>query len=345
MNSDIRIAVSFKGHRKRKRLRMLLGPGSTDYLLDLWISTAMNHPTGVLTGMDETDIALEAGWEEDSHKFVSALVECGFLEAVDGVYQLHDWEEHQSYVVKAPERKASAQHAAGKRWAEKRNADSCGGHAEGMPGAMRNDEKGNAPLPSPLPLPLPSPVPEKEYSLRSYSSCSEQSAIAAEPPTPPLDPVITLPLNTGEEHAVTQGEVEIWADLYPAVDVLQALKTMKGWLIANERKRKTKNGVKRFINAWLAKEQDRGGNTAVVIRDGPPGHMPPQPAARTQYQKGRQDMEGMAKFVLAADKELANHGNDTAHHDGIGPHVHALPAANEPRRASGHSPGMGRTLS
>ena len=35
MNSDIRLAVSFRGHRKRKRLRLLLGPGSTDYLIDL----------------------------------------------------------------------------------------------------------------------------------------------------------------------------------------------------------------------------------------------------------------------------------------------------------------------
>ena len=34
MNTDIRLAVSFRGHRKRKRLRLLLGPGSTDYLLE-----------------------------------------------------------------------------------------------------------------------------------------------------------------------------------------------------------------------------------------------------------------------------------------------------------------------
>lgn len=65
MNSDIRLAVSFRGHRKRKRLRLLLGPGSTDYLIDLWIATAMNHPNGILQGMDETDIALEAGGRQN----------------------------------------------------------------------------------------------------------------------------------------------------------------------------------------------------------------------------------------------------------------------------------------
>lgn len=96
MNTDIRIAVSFLGHRKRKRLRMLLGAGSTDCLLDLWISTAMNHPSGVLSGMDEIDIALEAGWDGDAQKFVDAMLQSGFLERMDdGTYRLHDWEEHQ----------------------------------------------------------------------------------------------------------------------------------------------------------------------------------------------------------------------------------------------------------
>ena len=50
MNTDIRIKVSFRDHRKRKRLRSLLRPGATDYLLDLWLATAMNHPDGVLAG-------------------------------------------------------------------------------------------------------------------------------------------------------------------------------------------------------------------------------------------------------------------------------------------------------
>ena len=70
--SDIRIAVSFKGHRKRKRLKALLGHNATDCLLDLWINTALNHPDGVLRGMDNIDISLEAGWEGDPDKFVNA---------------------------------------------------------------------------------------------------------------------------------------------------------------------------------------------------------------------------------------------------------------------------------
>lgn len=55
-------------------------------------------------------------------------------------------------------------------------------------------------------------------------------------------------------------------------------------------------------------------------RDGPP-------VARTQAQRNRQNFEGIAAFVRAADKELSN-GNTTAHIGGIRPHGHSLPAAN-----------------
>lgn len=74
-------------------------------------------------------------------------------------------------------------------------------------------------------------------------------------------PIIALPLNTGEEYPIDTEQAEEWAGLYPAVDVIQQLRAMRGWLNANPSKRKTKNGILRFVNTWLSKEQDRGGNT------------------------------------------------------------------------------------
>ncbi|MCK8604397.1 hypothetical protein [Desulfoferrobacter suflitae] len=100
MNPDIRISISFKGHRKRRKLKALLGPDATDYLLDLWIGAAVSRPEGVLRGYSLLDIALEAGWEGDPEEFVGKLVQVGFLDVLeDGTYALHDWEEHQPFVV------------------------------------------------------------------------------------------------------------------------------------------------------------------------------------------------------------------------------------------------------
>jgi hypothetical protein len=124
MNTDIRISVSFLNHRKRKRLKMLLGAGATDYLIDLWIASAMNHPDGILSGMDEVDIALEAGWEGNPNEFIEALLTCRFLEKDEkGVYFLHDWEEHQPWVVNAKARSEKARKAVNARWGKKKEKD------------------------------------------------------------------------------------------------------------------------------------------------------------------------------------------------------------------------------
>lgn len=82
----------------------------------------------------------------------------------------------------------------------------------------------------------------------------EEELICVEPSSPP---VIALPLNDNTEHEITQEEVTELASLYPAVDVMQQLRNMRGWLLSNPSRRKTKRGVRAFITAWLSKEQDR----------------------------------------------------------------------------------------
>lgn len=76
----------------------------------------------------------------------------------------------------------------------------------------------------------------------------------------PTDPVfIELPLKgKGTVHAVTQSELFELRDMYPAVDVAQQLRHMRGWCQANPSRQKTPAGILRFIHAWLSKEQDKG---------------------------------------------------------------------------------------
>lgn len=103
---------------------------------------------------------------------------------------------------------------------------------------------------------------EESNSLRSLSSsCSEPSSKTAEP-----EPVfITIPTNkTGEEFEVTQAFVDAMNELYPNVDVEAQIRSMKAWAISNPSKRKTKQGMTRFINSWLAREQDKGRSSGGV---------------------------------------------------------------------------------
>ena len=103
-------------------------------------------------------------------------------------------------------------------------------------------------------LPLESnPIQYESESESEMDSCSE-----LETSEQAAQPVITLLLNSGAEYGIFQADIDEWQRLYPNVDVLQELRKMKGWCDANPKKRKTKTGIRRFINNWLAKEQDKG---------------------------------------------------------------------------------------
>lgn len=117
MNTDIRLLISFKGHRKRKKLEMILGPGATGCLIDLWLTVAQDSPEGILHEWGEDDIEIAAGWNGAPNEFVAALIKTKFLDlGKDGNYIIHDWSEHQSWATGAKARSAAAKKAAAARW-------------------------------------------------------------------------------------------------------------------------------------------------------------------------------------------------------------------------------------
>lgn len=77
------------------------------------------------------------------------------------------------------------------------------------------------------------------------------------PSMPNAEPVITLTLQDNSNYAVVEDQLKEWQELYPSIDVMQELRKMKGWLNANPTKRKTKKGIKRFINSWLSRSVDK----------------------------------------------------------------------------------------
>ncbi|WP_169709650.1 hypothetical protein [Deferrisoma camini] len=163
-------------------------------------------------------------------------------------------------------------------------------------------------------------------SLRSEDACAEPSRAPApalpagtapgrdEAPPDNADPppVITLPTNRrGTEYPVTKAQVAEWAELYPAVDVVQELRKMRGWLLANKTRRKTARGMPKFINAWLTKEQDRGGAKARA-----------SPATPTSG-NGRGLAAAVSKFGARVRQEV-HHDDGTGDRD-RGEGVRALP--------------------
>lgn len=67
---------------------------------------------------------------------------------------------------------------------------------------------------------------------------------------------ILLP-STVDEVEIGEAEVREWASLYPSVDVAAQLRIMRGWLLANPTRRKTRRGMRAFVTSWLAREQNK----------------------------------------------------------------------------------------
>ena len=72
-------------------------------------------------------------------------------------------------------------------------------------------------------------------------------------------------LNNGDRWEPEDTDMIAWAKAYPAVDVFQEVRAMESWLDANPKNRKTPAGIKKFVNGWLSRSQDRGGSSPAVI--------------------------------------------------------------------------------
>lgn len=118
---------------------------------------------------------------------------------------------------------------------------------------------------------------------------SEQVELVTEPT------VIALPMIDGNDYPICQSQIDDWADVFPAVDILADLKRMRAWLNANPTRRKTLRGIKRFIVTWLSKTQDSGGTRGYRPK---PSYDKTDPAAYT----GEDDSEAFLRYA----RELEN---------------------------------------
>ena len=60
-------------------------------------------------------------------------------------------------------------------------------------------------------------------------------------------------LKDGTFYTVTDQDFQIFSMAHKAVDVNAELNVMVAWLYSNPSKRKTKGGIKRFMNSWLSR--------------------------------------------------------------------------------------------
>lgn len=87
----------------------------------------------------------------------------------------------------------------------------------------------------------------KQENNNIYSSCEDHITAAVE----------KIVLNDGTEWQCPLKDYEELKRLYPGVDVDSEFRKMRAWSLNNATKRKTLRGIKRFVNSWLSREQDK----------------------------------------------------------------------------------------
>lgn len=97
------------------------------------------------------------------------------------------------------------------------------------------------------------------------TSCVEPKQVRS---TPGRKVAGTIPLVNGKNFPIYDDQVQQWVATYPAVDVRQELREIRAWCDANRTRRKTERGVLKFVNAWLAREQDKPTRAAGKANEG-----------------------------------------------------------------------------
>lgn len=122
----------------------------------------------------------------------------------------------------------------------------------------------------------------------SYLAQSDAEASSAPEPEP--EPCIAnIPLADRSEWGVPESFAAELSAAYPAVPVPEELARCRAWCLANPKNCKTKAGIRRFVNSWFSRAQDK----APVARASPPGG-----DNRTWAQK--REAEVMQEFLQGA---------------------------------------------
>jgi predicted phage replisome organizer len=99
---------------------------------------------------------------------------------------------------------------------------------------------------------------DKSIEIKDKKNISTFARSSGKQTSEPEADVEAVILNDGSDWRPSAALYEEYVRLFPAVDVKQQFRLMRSWCLGNSKKRKTRNGIKRFVSSWLTSEQNRG---------------------------------------------------------------------------------------
>ncbi len=140
---DLNLSLSYFNHRKTKRLVAALGRDADVLPLRLWAYVGDAHPEdGKLIGYAAAEIESYMGWRGEVGRAVAAFVSLGWLDAIEGGYEVHDWLRHQGHLIAYSRRGKLAAKA---RWERLEPPENASSMLQALPQACLKHATSNAP--------------------------------------------------------------------------------------------------------------------------------------------------------------------------------------------------------
>lgn len=177
----------------------------------------------------------------------------GMIEIVNGTVTIPNWGKHQSLDRIAARNEYMRNYM--REYREKQKQLSAGDVDEA---ACKSNGETNV---SGLEEDIEQELDKEKDTMNNTMVCAEPPDYGRSTPSPDPQPTpskFEIPLADGTTYNVPLENIETYKQLYPGVDVEQALRNMIGWSMNAGAQRKTRRGVKRFITNWLSRDQDRG---------------------------------------------------------------------------------------
>lgn len=246
---------------KFRKLQRKLGLSKKDTVSTLellWISTQKNCPQGDIGRFTNEEIAIECEWEGDADELVEALTEVRWLDpCADHRLLIHDWEDHApGWIKRQLKRHGKSILTPSSRPSVTRDADE---PTTRPPIAPRDAQEATR---NPT-----QPNPKKPNPTDAGASCSEPSAT---PPVPTerqlaaADPVVLeFPTVRGTANGPTVWQLRAslvaeLSELFPDLDIEARCRSALAWIKAEEGRRKTAKGMRKYLTGWLERDQNSG---------------------------------------------------------------------------------------
>ena len=106
---------------------------------------------------------------------------------------------------------------------------------------------------------VPSMFRECSLNVPIEGDVYKQEEYIAPSPSDSLPPLLVFPVTgLSKAWAFTQQNLDSLKDAFPSLDVMAEVKKAKAWAESNPSKRKTHNGMGRFLFAWVSRAQNSG---------------------------------------------------------------------------------------